>query len=141
MRKLALIAVLVAPATAAAQSTGTPVFAAPYRAFRTSEIGVSLSDMNPRTPLEAFYKSGHGTWDIGFRGGFWDAGSGSSSTAILLGVDGRTRVITHDQNFPLDAALTLGAGAQLLDNFNSFMIPVGLWLGRRLDLEGRHDRR
>lgn len=136
MRKLALIAALLAPATAAAQSTGTPVFAAPYRAFARSEIGVSLSDMNSSTALEAFYKAGHQKWDIGFRGGFWDAGSGSNSTAILLGVDGRTRIITHSQNFPLDGALTLGAGAQLLDGFNTFMLPVGLSMGRRVDLEG-----
>ncbi|MBW8773000.1 MAG: hypothetical protein JF590_06910, partial [Gemmatimonadetes bacterium] len=80
MRKLALLAVLIAPATAAAQSTGTPVFAAPYRAFRNSEIGLSLSDLNGGTGFEGFYKAGHRNWDIGFRGGFADA-SGGGSTA------------------------------------------------------------
>lgn len=135
MRKLVLLAVLFAPMTAAAQSTGTPVFAAPYRAFAKSEIGVSLSDMSGSTALEAFYKAGHDRWDIGFRGGFAD-GSGSGNTAILLGVDGRTRVLTHNANFPLDGALTVGAGAFLVDQANVFMVPVGLSLGRRVDLEG-----
>jgi hypothetical protein len=135
MRKLVILAVLFAPMTAAAQSTGTPVFAAPYRAFARSEIGLSLSDMDHATALEAFYKAGHQNWDIGFRGGFADA-SGPGNTAILLGVDGRTRVLTHSADFPLDGALTLGAGASLQDNFNVFMLPVGISLGRRVDLEG-----
>lgn len=135
MRKLVLLAMLIAPATAAAQSTGTPVFAAPYRAFRTSEVGLSLSDPGNGTALEAFYKAGHQNWDVGFRGGFWDPGAGAS-TVILLGVDGRTRVVTHSQNFPLDGALTIGGGAELADGANIFMVPVGISLGRRVDLEG-----
>ena len=134
MRKLALIALLLAPATAAAQSTGTPVFAAPYRAFSRSEIGLSLSDMDGGTGFEGFYKTGHQKWDLGFRGGFIDADGGNS--IMLLGVDGRTRVVTHDQSFPLDGSLTLGAGALLQDNFNVFNIPVGFSMGRRVDLEG-----
>ena len=136
MRKLVFLAVLFAPMTAAAQSTGTPVFAAPYRAFARSEIGLSLSDPGSGVALEGFYKTGHKNWDVGFRGGFWDLGSGTNSTAILLGVDGRTRVLTHSESFPLDGALTLGAGTSLVDQFNQFMLPVGLSLGRRIDLEG-----
>lgn len=134
MRKLVLLAVLVAPAPLAAQSTGTPVFAAPYRAFSRSEVGLSLSDREAGVALEGFYKAGHQTWDVGFRGGFWD--TNGAGTAILIGVDGRTRVLTHSADFPLDGALTLGAGAQLLDQFNTFFVPVGLSMGRRLDLEG-----
>ena len=134
MRKLVTLAVLLAPITAAAQSTGTPVFAAPYRAFEKSEIGVSLSDPGSGLALEGFYKAGHRNWDIGFRGGFWDTDGGP--TAILLGVDGRTRVLTHSADFPLDGALTLGAGTALQDNFNVFYLPVGISLGRRVDLEG-----
>ncbi len=134
MRKLALLAVLFAPITAAAQSTGTPVFAAPYRPFAKSEIGLSLSDPGNGLALEGFYKTGHKNWDVGFRGGFWD--TDGAGTAILLGVDGRSRVLTHSQSFPLDGALTLGAGASLLDQFNQFMFPVGISLGRRVDLEG-----
>src|SRR5690349_207241 len=94
MRKIALIALLLAPATAGAQSTGTPVFAAPYRAFSRSEIGLSLSDMDGGTGFEGFYKTGHQKWDVGFRGGFIDA---NGSSPLLLGIDGRTRLLTHDQ--------------------------------------------
>lgn len=134
MRKLVLLAVLLAPASAAAQSTGTPVFAAPYRAFTRSEVGLSLSDLDGGTGFEGFYKTGHQKWDLGFRGGFIDVSGGS--TPILLGVDGRTRVLTHDQSFPLDGSLTVGAGALLQDNFNVFNLPVGFSMGRRVDLEG-----
>jgi hypothetical protein len=134
MRKLVLLAVLLAPITAAAQSTATPVFAAPYRAFRNSEIGLSLSDPGAGMAIEGFYKYGRQTWDIGFRGGFWDTDGGS--TPLLLGVDARTRVLTHNANFPLDGALTVGLGAMLSDGANLFHVPVGLSLGRRVDLEG-----
>ncbi|MEO6068802.1 MAG: hypothetical protein ABJB33_09145 [Gemmatimonadota bacterium] len=134
MRNLVLIAVLLAPASAAAQSTGTPVFAAPYRAFTNSELGLSLSDPGNGLALEGFYKIGQKTWDLGFRGGFWDINGGP--TAILLGVDGRTRVITHSESFPLDGAFTLGAGAVLIDQANTLHLPVGISLGRRIDLEG-----
>lgn len=134
MRKFVLLAVLLAPATAAAQSTGTPVFAAPYRAFTRSEVGLSLSDMDGGTGFEGFYKTGHQKWDLGFRAGFIDVDV--ADNPILLGVDGRTRLVTHDQSFPLDGSLTVGAGAMLQDNFNVFSVPVGFSMGRRVDLEG-----
>jgi hypothetical protein len=134
MRKFVLLAVLLAPATAAAQSTGTPVFAAPYRAFTRSEVGLSLSDMDGGTGFEGFYKTGHQKWDLGFRAGFIDVDV--ADNPILLGVDGRTRLVTHDQSFPLDGSLTVGAGAMLQDNFNVFNVPVGFSMGRRVDLEG-----
>jgi opacity protein-like surface antigen len=134
MRKLALVALLVAPAAAAAQSTGTPVFAAPYRAFEKSEFAASISDPGAGMALEGSYKFGHKNWDIGFRAGFQDTNGGS--TPILLGVDGRTRVITHSESFPLDGALTLGVGALLADGGNVMLIPAGISLGRRLNLDG-----
>ena len=134
MRKLALVTLLLAPATAAAQSTGTPVFAAPYRAFEKSEIGVSLSDPGSGLALEGFYKVANKKWDIGFRAGFMDNNGGD--TPILLGVDARSKLVQHSESFPLDGALTLGAGAILVDQFNEFLIPVGVSLGRRVNLEG-----
>lgn len=135
MRKLILAVLLLAPAaTAAAQSTGTPVFAAPYRAFNKSELGVSLSDPGSGLAVEGFYKFANKNWDIGFRGGFADNNGGD--TPILLGIDARSRLITHSESFPLDGALTLGAGTILVDQFNQFLFPVGLSLGRRVNLEG-----
>ncbi|MGH7592215.1 MAG: hypothetical protein ACREL2_12335 [Gemmatimonadales bacterium] len=132
---LLLMSVML-PAGLSAQSTGTPVFAAPYRAFQTSEVGASLSDpVGGGVALEGFYRIGSHAWDIGFRGGF-DAANGNANTALLLGVDGRTRVLTHDEGFPLDGALTLGFGGRFVSGGSAVLIPIGLSMGRRLDLEG-----
>ncbi|HET7024312.1 MAG TPA: hypothetical protein VFI39_03800 [Gemmatimonadales bacterium] len=131
-----LLAGAALPAGLAAQSTGTPVFAAPYRAFQTSEVGASLSDpVGGGVALEGFYRIGSHAWDIGFRGGF-DAPNGNANTTLLLGVDGRTRVLTHDEGFPLDGALTLGFGGRFVSGGSAVLVPIGLSLGRRLDLEG-----
>jgi hypothetical protein len=51
-------------------------------------------------------------------------------------VDGRTRVLTHNQDFPLDGALTLGFGGRFVSGASEVLVPVGLSMGRRLDLEG-----
>lgn len=134
MRKLLILALLAAPGAVAAQSTGTPVFAAPYRAFEKSEFAASVSDPGAGMALEGSYKFGHKNWDIGFRAGFLDTDGGS--TPFLLGADGRTRIINHSESFPLDGALTLGVGAMLADGGNVMLIPAGLSLGRRLDLDG-----
>ena len=52
----------------AAQETGTPVFKAPYRAFTSWELGVSLSDPKGASwALEGFYSFGNGPNDFGIR--------------------------------------------------------------------------
>ena len=55
MRKLALLGVLLSglAANAAAQTVGTPVFMAPYRAFTKSEISGTFSDPGAATNLAA----------------------------------------------------------------------------------------
>ena len=84
----------------AAQSTATPVFQAPYRAFRRVEYGASISDPGSGVAFEGFYRFGDKRYDIGFRGGFADANPGRAQ--FLAGVDFRTRVIDHSADFPLD---------------------------------------
>jgi hypothetical protein len=120
---------------AVGQSTGMPSFNAPYRAFAEQEFGVTLSF--PETDgiaIEGQYRFGARTWDIGFRGGFLDP-DGPGDTRILLGAEFRNRVITHSQDFPLDGAVVLGVGAQLVEDFSRVIVPGGLSLGRRLDVE------
>lgn len=124
-----LVAVTVAPL--AAQATGTPSYNAPYRAFATHEFGGTLSFANgDRTGLEGQYRFGQGTWDVGLRGGILDTPGG---TDVLLGASGRVRVLTHTVQFPFDGAFIVGGGTQAFDNF---IVPIGLSLGRRLDVEG-----
>lgn len=119
-----------------AQVTEMPSFNAPYRAFQRSELGgvVSFPD-GGGTAFEGVYRYASGTLDIGLRGGFFAPGN-NLSTAVLLGVEARERVITHTVDFPLDGALIFGLGSELVSNASSFNIPLGLSLGRRVDPQG-----
>ena len=133
---VALVAATVGLAgPAVGQTTGMPSFNAPYRAFADQEFGATLSF--PETDglaIEGQYRFGARTWDIGFRGGILDP-DGPADTRILLGAEFRNRVITHTRDFPLDGAVVLGIGAQLVEDFSRVIIPGGLSLGRRLDVE------
>jgi len=134
-----LLSFLIAP-LAAAQTTGTPVFLAPYRAFRSSEFAGYFSDPGPGWVLEGMYRRGTGSADIGFRFGIGDndeqTANSPNSTFFVAGLDFRQRVVTHNQSFPLDGALTLGIGGVFADHSTVGRIPIGISLGRRVDLEG-----
>lgn len=121
-----------------AQVTGMPSFNAPYRAFEHHEFGGTLSFTSGPGPdglgLEGQYRFGTSTWDIGIRGGFFDP-DGLGDTRVLLGTTLRNRIITHSEDFPLDGALILGVGAQLVSSNSVVIIPGGLSLGRRLNVE------
>ncbi len=130
-----LTALLLA-APLAAQSTGTPVFHAPYRIFERYELGGNVSDQGNIT-VEGFYSVSQagGRWDISFRAGVQDGGPGGR-TGVLAGVDGRVRVIDQSQDFPLDGAFILGVGTRLVRDASRLFIPFGLSLGRRVFFEG-----
>jgi hypothetical protein len=139
-----LVAAVVAmsPTELIAQETGTPMFRAPYRAFTSHEFGVAFSDPGNSGPgigvnfaLEGFYSYGRGTNDFGIRAGFADP-DGPGDTRLLLGGDFRARVVSYSESFPLDGALTLGAGINLGDGDDLIYLPVGITLGRRFELEG-----
>ncbi len=135
-RSLSLAAVLSLAITGVgvAQVTLTPSYDAPYRAFGRHEAGVVLSFPNPGTAIEGEYRFGYEKFDVGLRGGVYDPG-GAANTVVLLGVSGRQRVITHNEQFPLDGAIIVGLGADLVSNANTVVIPGGLSLGRRIDLK------
>ena len=136
LRKAALLTLLLASAgtTLVAQATGTPSFNAPYRAFERSEFGGIISFPNGgSTAFEGVYRFASGKQlDIGFRGGVFDSDGGDA--VFLLGAEARKRVITHSEDFPLDGAVIFGLGALLSDN-SVLLIPVGLSLGRRIDIQ------
>jgi len=134
-----LVAAMVALSAAevAAQETGTPMFKAPYRAFQSHEFGGAFSDPGEGVDfaLEGFYSYGRGTNDFGFRAGFANP-EGAGDTRLLLGGNFRTRVLNYSESFPLDGALTLGAGINLGDGDDAIYLPIGVSLGRRFELEG-----
>jgi hypothetical protein len=121
----------------AAQETGTPMFKAPYRAFTSYEFGLAFSDPGEGVSfaLEGFYSHGRGSNDFGLRAGFADP-EGPGDTRILLGGDFRTRILSYSESFPLDGALTVGAGINLGDGDDLVYLPLGITLGRRFELEG-----
>jgi opacity protein-like surface antigen len=123
-------------ASAVAQETATPIFKAPYRAFQSHEFGGSLSDPGEGIDfaLEGFYRYGKGQHDFSLRAGFAD-GAGDN-TIFLLGGDFRTQVLSYSESFPLDGALTLGLGGLFGEGDDVFLLPIGLSLGRRFDVEG-----
>jgi hypothetical protein len=136
-RKITVFTVLAlaAPAAAFAQATGTPSFNAPYRAFAQSEIGAVLSfPKGGGTDLEGVYRFASNELDIGLRAGaFFRSGF---TSVLLVGAEGRQRVISHTEQFPLDGAVVVGVGGRFVSNASQLIVPVGLSLGRRLDLEG-----
>jgi hypothetical protein len=131
---LAVALTLSVVGVGAAQVTGTPSYDAPYRAFARHEAGVVLSFPNPGTAFEGEYRFGYQKFDLGLKGGLYDPGSGASKI-VLLGVEGRQRVITHTEEFPLDGAVIVGLGANLVSNFSGVIIPAGLSLGRLIELK------
>jgi hypothetical protein len=118
------------------QTTGMPSFNAPYRAFQRSEFGGAISfPQGPGTGYEGMYRYAHGRFDIGVRAGMFDPG-GTAKTQLLVGGEARQRVITHNLDFPLDGAVIVGAGAALGGGNSTLFVPVGISLGRRVDLRG-----
>lgn len=119
-----------------AQETGTPIFKAPYRAFDNQEFGVSFSDYEAVSgAFEGFYRYGQGRNDFGLRAGIADP-SGPGDTRFLLGGEFRTQVVNYSESFPLDGSLTLGLGTNIGSGDDFFLVPIGVTLGRRFDVEG-----
>lgn len=134
---LALGMVVAVGAQAVAQATGTPSFNAPYRAFAKSEFGGVLSfPKGGGTAVEGEYRFAYREFDVGLRGGVFFPGGGANNP-ILAGVEGRGRVLTHSESFPLDGSVVLGLGGQFVSGGSALIMPsAGLSLGRRLDVEG-----
>lgn len=132
---MTLAGLLALASQAAAQATGTPAFNAPYRAFARSEIGIQASFPNGGgTAFEGVYRMASGKLDLGVRGGIFDPG-GAGNAVFLIGAEGRERVLTHNTDFPLDGALIVGIGGQFVSNASVLIVPVGLSLGRRIDVQ------
>ena len=125
-----MLVVLSAPA--AAQTTGTPSFNAPYRAFTRSEFGGTLSFPNGGgVGIEGQYRFGYQKFDLGFRGGLINPDAGDAY--LILGAEGRSRMITHTENFPLDGALVVGLVGAFRSGASQAIISTGLSLGRRIE--------
>ena len=122
-RKLIAALLLAVPATSlAAQSTGTPVFHAPYRGFSRYEIGANVSDAG-NIAVEGFYgwSPDRARWDVGLRLGVLDRDPGK--TALLTGVDARFRLIATDGVFSMDGVIANLEGiCDLADKYDAMVM-------------------
>lgn len=116
-----------------AQSTGTPVALPPERSFENYTLGATLSDPGPGVAVEGWYGIVFGSGDIGFRIGFWDTNRGT--TAFLAGADYRQPLVGHSESFPLDGALTIGAGGSFTSGNSVFFVPAGFTMGRKFQVK------
>lgn len=133
---LLVLAAVLSAAPLAGQAIPLPSYSAPYRAFATSERGVGI-DFPGGTDVafEGFYGIGRGQWDVRFRAGLALGSGTANNDAVLVGAEFRQRIITHDEEFPADGALVLGAGASFAENLTFYQLPVGVSFGRRVDVE------
>jgi len=118
------------PATG--QETGTPVFHSPYRSFLRYEFGAAASfQRGSQTGIEGHYRRGFGVVDGAVRAGIMVRDDVQDSFLFGLG----TRIPLLDEaRFPLRGALIAGAGLDVSGGV-SLWVPVGLSLGRRLNVE------
>ena len=127
-------ALVVCTGPAFAQATAMPAYYAPSRSFDEYEFGATLSFPDYEgLGVEGLFGFGYKNFDFEVRGGMFDPGEGIDASGTL-GVTGRYKVISHTENFPLDGAVVAGIGAWLFNN-STALIPIGLTLGRRLQVE------
>jgi hypothetical protein len=134
VRRIAAVGVglIVAAGSAAAQATGTASFNAPYRAFQKYEFGGTVSfNSGDATGVEGQFRFGYKAFDIGARGGMVFT---PGDDPVVLGIEARGRVLTHSEQLPMDGAVIVGFGMSF-DGGTAGNIPIGLSLGRRLNLE------
>jgi hypothetical protein len=122
--------------TLPAQTLGTPIFMAPTRAFQVQELGGYISDPGEGVSIaiEGEYRRSHKTFDWGLQGGYMDAEGGADNIGAL-GIDARAVLAKHNNDFPLDAAVTGGFGVLFSGGDVGFLIPLGVSLGRQVLLE------
>ena len=134
-RGFAVTLVLLAGTVSAlpGQGTMTPSFNAPYRAFSKHEFGGTVSFPGGQNlGIEGQYRFGYQRFDLGLRGGLVDPG-GAADAYVVLGAEGRGRLIQHTESFPLDGALIVGLAGQFPSGGSRAVITGGLSLGRRVD--------
>ncbi len=127
-------ALVVCTGPAFAQATGMPTYYAPSRSFDKYEFGGTLSFPDyDGLGVEGLFGFGYKNFDFEVRGGMFDPGDAFAASGTL-GLMGRYRVISHTENFPLDGAVVAGIGTWMFNN-STALIPIGITLGRRLQIE------
>ena len=133
---LALAVAVLGTASRRAQTLGTPIYKAPIalqaqragRIHLRSRRGCERCHPGRVSSCAAQDSTSASPWDTA-------NGSGGNANLFGVGIDGRLPIARHNQDFPLDAALTAGFGALFGDGQTGFLVPLGATLGRQVLLE------
>ena len=85
--------------------------------------------------IQGEYRLARPKFDFGLTVGYANGCGEQRQSVRSLGIDGRLPIARHNQDFPLDAALTAGFGALFGDGQTGFLVPLGVTLGRQVLLE------
>lgn len=126
---LIMVAATAVATPVSGQAWGSPTFLPPSPG---DDIGLYLTDMDGvDLGFQGIWRQ-QGNLNLGLRVGFLDTNLGDD--LITVGVETWDRIL-QNSDLPVDVAWTLGAGAAFGDG--TFIgIPVGLTIGRVIDLDG-----
>jgi len=113
------LAASMATASAASAQVFTPTFMGPAS---SGDVGVYVSDAVGGTAIEGIWRQRAGSYDLGLRAGFIDAGDGALSVGAEL------RSPLHVQSEPISLALTAGAQGVFGDG-NAIGVQGGITAG------------
>ena len=116
-----------------AQTTLLPAFNAPDRAFAEREYGGAVSLVSGANGFEGLFGIGLEKIDVNFRAGIVDPDFGDAQ--IRLGASGKAQVLEHSDRIVVDASAVVGVGAVIADNASGVVIPGGISVGRRFEVE------
>lgn len=135
MKKICLIAMLVAAAALPSGASGQTAWDAPLLLppRPAPGLGLYLTDMH-RGGLGFLAAWRSSTYNYGLRGGISDGG-GDEDLAVFGGVDFMGPVNTASTEFPIDVDWVLGAGLGISDGAR-LSVPAGLSLGFSFQSEG-----
>lgn len=130
-----LLVVTTAAVSTSAQTLGLSSFLSPYRTFDRVEFGGHFAfDEGTEYAVGGFLRGGVKRFDIGARLALIEP-DGPGDLFVAVGVDARQQLVRHNEDFPLDGAIVVGAAGLFPQGDEIFLATGGFSLGRRLQVE------
>ena len=133
--KSLLIALVIAPSMALAQSYTYPAFQQPTLVEREYNFAAADAGRAGTTLLFQWREGVTPRWQLGVDAGLASPG-GSASTRLVVGVTAATELARATADFPFDIALTAGAGLSSADGKYVVRVPIGASVGHSFALDG-----
>lgn len=129
-----LLAVLLVPAVAGAQSYTYPSFQLPTLVEREYNFVAADGGRAGATLLFQWREAVSPLWQVGIDAGLADP-DGNASSRLVIGGHAARQLTRATTEFPFDVALTAGIGFSGVDGHNVVRIPLGASVGHRFLLE------